>query len=99
MLAAKTAQAFTDAANKFASIPQFKDARELAKECSEKAKISRNDMIYGVAMLQLSDKTVESYEAAIRTFQTIPGWKDSDEQIVNCQRAIDALSPQLWLYF
>lgn len=91
MLAAKTAQAFTDAANKFASIPQFKDARELAKECSEKAKISRNDMIYGVAMLQLSDKTVESYEAAIRTFQTIPGWKDSDEQIVNCQRAIDEI--------
>lgn len=91
MLAAKTEQAFTDAANKFASIPQFKDARELAKECSEKAKISRNDMIYGVAMLQLSDKTVESYEAAIRTFQTIPGWKDSDEQIVNCQRAIDEI--------
>ena len=91
MLAAKTAQAFTDAANNFASIPQFKDARELAKECSEKAKISRNDMIYGVAMLQLSDKTVESYEAAIRTFQTIPGWKDSDEQIVNCQRAIDEI--------
>lgn len=91
MLAAKTEPAFTDAANKFASIPQFKDARELAKECSEKAKISRNDMIYGVAMLQLSDKTVESYEAAIRTFQTIPGWKDSDEQIVNCQRAIDEI--------
>lgn len=91
MLAAKTESAFTDAANKFASIPQFKDARELAKECTEKAKICRKDMIYGVAMLQLSDKTVESYEAAIRTFQTIPGWKDADEQIVNCQRAIDEI--------
>ena len=26
-----------------------------------------------------------------RAFQTIPGWKDADEQIVNCQRAIEEI--------
>lgn len=91
MLAAKTAQAFTDAANKFASIPQFKDARELAKECTEKAKICRKDMAYAIAKSLLTSKTIEGYEAAIKRFQTIPGWKDADEQIVNCQRAIDEI--------
>lgn len=91
MLAAKTEQAFTDAANKFASIPQFKDARELAKECSEKAKISRNDRAYAIARSLLTSETIEGYEAAIKRFQTIPGWKDADEQIVNCQRAIDEI--------
>lgn len=91
MLAAKTAQAFTDAANKFASIPQFKDARELAKECTEKAKICRKDMAYAIAKSLLTSKTIEGYEAAIKRFQTIPGWKDADEQIVNCQRAIEEI--------
>ncbi len=91
MLAAKTEQAFTDAANKFASIPQFKDARELAKECTEKAKICRKDMAYAIAKSLLTSKTIEGYEAAIKRFQTIPGWKDADEQIVNCQRAIDEI--------
>ena len=91
MLAAKTEQAFAEAAKKFASIPQFKDARELAKECSEKAKISRNDRAYAIAKSLLTSKTIEGYEAAIKRFQTIRGWKDTDEQISNCQRAIEEI--------
>lgn len=32
-----------------------------------------------------------SYEEALKIFQTISGWKDTDEQIYICQRKIDEI--------
>ena len=34
---------------------------------------------------------IKMYETAINTFRTIPGWKDADDQISICQRAIEEI--------
>ena len=46
MSTAKNESDYLDAARTFKSIPEFRDSKELAKECKEKAETSRKDFIY-----------------------------------------------------
>ncbi len=39
----------------------------------------------------MSQNTISSYESAIRMFESIPGWKDADEQIYACKKKIEEL--------
>ena len=91
MKSAKTEQAFKDAAKIFKTISGFKDSAELAENCLVQAENSRKNAIYEKAKSFMARYNSEDYEKAIRTFRTIPGWKDSDQQIVKCQDRLKEL--------
>lgn len=91
MKSANSESAYKAAAATFKTIPGFRDADALAEQCLDRAEVCRKDAIYGSARAQMTGERTDSYEAAITTFRTISGWKDSDEQIYACQRKIEEI--------
>ncbi len=89
--AAQTQKACLHAASLFESIASFRDAQQLAAACREKAEVCRKDEIYNAAKVKMHGTQIESYEEAIRDFETIPAWKDAAEQIDLCREKIEAL--------
>ena len=77
------------------TISGFKDADSLAEQCLERAEVCLKDAIYASARSQMTGNAVSGYEAAIKTFSTISGWKDADEQIYACQRKIEEIADRL----
>ena len=91
MKSASTESAYKAAAATFKTIPGFRDADALAEKCLDRAEVCRKDSIYSSARAQMTGNAVSGYEAAIKTFSTISGWKDADEQIYVCQRNIEEI--------
>lgn len=91
MNAADTEETYRSAADKFQAIDGFKDSNALAKNCLEQAEICRKDSIYHSAKSKMTGEESTSYEEARKIFQTISGWKDTDEQICTCQRKIEEI--------
>jgi len=91
MNASNSESEFKDAAEIFKIMPGFKDADTLAEQCLDKAEVCRKDAVYASARSQMTGESAESYESAIKTFQTISGWKDADEQINACRRKIEEI--------
>ena len=94
MSTAKNESDYLDAAKKFESILEFKDSKELAKECKEKAETSRKDFIYLSGKQQMANSSIAGYESAIKYFESIPGWKDADEQIEICKQKIEEIKEE-----
>ena len=94
MTSAHTEAVFKGAAEKFRTIPGFKDADALAEECLEKAEISRKDAIYDSARQEMIMDKIAGYESAIAAFRTISGWRDAEEQIALCQKRIGEIKAQ-----
>ena len=88
---ARTELEFKNLASIFESITEYKDSEELCKVCQRKAEDSHKDEIYFSAKEKMRWDKIASYEQAIYAFQAISGWKDSIEQISNCQKAIEQL--------
>ena len=94
MLDAKTEYAYKEAAKLFDSIPDYKDAAALAAECREMAEVAGKDATLEAGkrtMTRTGDttgETIRNYQAAIKLFKTIPGWKDADESAYECERKI-----------
>ena len=88
---ANSESGFQAAAADFRSISGFKNADVLARQCLDSAEVCRKDSIYASARSQMNGNSVSGYEAAIKTFSTISGWKDADEQICTCQRKIEEI--------
>ena len=86
-----TEEAYKSAADIFRSIKGFQDADSLVKECLKKADDCHKDDLYESAKAQMVGNKTDGYEAAIRVFSTITGWKDSDEQIDNCRKKIEEI--------
>ena len=79
------------AAEIFKTVPGFKDADSLVEKCLDNAETCRKDALYNSARSQMSQNTISSYESAIKTFETISGWKDADEKIRICQEKIEKI--------
>lgn len=79
------------AAEIFKTVPGFKDADSLVEKCLDNAEICRKDALYNSARSQMNQNTISSYESAIRMLESIPGWKDADEQIYACKKKIEEL--------
>lgn len=91
----QTEASFKEAAQLFETIRNYKNASTLVQECIEKAENAKMDRIYSAAKQTLSSaKTEELCKNAIRLFETIPGWKDADEQITACNKKIEELRAQ-----
>lgn len=88
---ADTENSYKAVAEKFKAIGGFKDADELARQCFEKAEACRKDSIYEAAVARKNTNSVKSLEEAVAFFKSIPGWKDSEEQIYDCQRKIEEI--------
>ncbi len=88
---ADSEEKFKKAASAFQEIRGFRDADKLSEKCLEKAEICRKDAIYSAAKNSMGGGFILAYEEAIRIFQTVSGWKDSDEQIRTCQRRIEEI--------
>ncbi|MDO4371940.1 MAG: toll/interleukin-1 receptor domain-containing protein, partial [Clostridia bacterium] len=94
MRTANTRSECEEAANQFRSISGFQDADALAEQCLTKAEVCRKNSIYTIAKSKMWGKGIRDYEAAIQTFQTISGWRDADEQILACKKAIEVIKMQ-----
>ena len=82
---------YKGAAEIFKTVPGFKDADSLVEKCLDNAEICRKDALYNSARSQMNQNTISSYESAIRMLESIPGWKDADEQIYACKKKIEKL--------
>ena len=91
MSRADSEDAYRSAADRFKSIPGFKDANALAESCLDKAEICRKDGIYSSTKSKITEDSTASCEEAIQMFQSISGWKDADEQICACQKRIEEI--------
>lgn len=79
--------AFKAAAEKFRSIPGFRDADARAEECLEKAEICHKDAVYAEAALNRWKRTLSGCKTAARLYGSIPGWKDADKKRAEAEKA------------
>ena len=91
MSAANTESAYKEAAHLFESIDEYQDSAVLAQSCYEKAEIARKDAILSEGKSKMSGEVISNYEAAIKLFKSISGWKDADEKIYACQKKIEEI--------
>ena len=91
MTAADSENEYKAAAEMFKTVPGFKDADSLVEKCLDNAETCRKDTLYNSACFNMTGNIIRNYESAIKTFETISGWKDADEQIRICQEKIDEI--------
>ena len=94
MNSAETEADFKSAAHAFQSIADFKDSKEKAKECLEKAEAARKDAVLADGKSKMTGEDAQSYKNAISIFKTIPDWKNSAELILQCEQKIEAIKAQ-----
>ena len=73
---------------------ELRDAKQREKLCLDKAEIARKNAIYDGAVSLIKQKTVEGYSSAKENLRQIPGWKDADEKIIECQKGMDTIHEQ-----
>lgn len=88
---ANSENGYKAAAEIFKTVPGFKDADSLVEKCLDNAEICRKDALYNSARSQMNQNTISGCESAIRMLESIPGWKDADEQIYACKKKIEEL--------
>ena len=93
MNSAKTELQFKYAALNFEEIITYKDSQEKYNACVENIEVARKDSIYRTAIIHMTNKIkkIENFEAAIEKFREIPGWKDANLKITQCEEAIKAI--------
>ncbi|MDY5817775.1 MAG: DUF6273 domain-containing protein [Treponema sp.] len=94
MKEAKTEQQYKQAAERFGTIASYKDAGNLVEECNQNAETARKDDIYNSALKIMNGGTPDVCQKALELFNTIRGWKDTDEQVIICQKKIEELKRQ-----
>ena len=91
MSAANTESAYKDAAQLFESVSKYQDSAALAQSCYEKAEVARKDAILAEGKAKMIGEVISNYEAAIKLFESISGWKDADEKVYACQKKIEEI--------
>ena len=91
MINAASKVEYRSVANMFQNISGFKDSDILAEQCLEKAENCRKDEIYKDACRCMSKDNIADVQVGIRYFEQIRGWKESDKNIVECNRRIEEL--------
>lgn len=100
-------ETYKSVANHFEQIENYKDSAILKNECLERAETCRKNNIYNSAKVQITyidnaikEKNVlinDSYIKnkciqAIKAFESIPGWKDSDRKIEICKQKLEEIN-------
>jgi len=86
------------AAEEFKKIPGYRDSDARVKECIAKSKelgeIERKDAIYAEALDDMKKNGISSIESAIKKFQSVIAWKDSENKIEECNKKIANIKDQ-----
>ena len=83
-----------NAAAIFKSISGYKDADALAARCAGNAEYIRKEEIYKKAVVKMAGKTIDSCREAIKLFNAISDWKDSQQKIKECEEMIPKLEEE-----
>ena len=85
----------------FKSIQSYKDSATQISECEKnliklenQAEIERKDKIYQTGLAFMKTRTIPTYESAIKSFESISGWNDSNEKIKECKNVIQELKAE-----
>lgn len=103
MKTATTEERFLVAATEFESISDYKNSKELAEECRQKAENAWKEEILRNANSLLDDShhwigketDLASYVEAVDQLEKISGYKDADEKKVSCERKIEEIKIQI----
>lgn len=88
MKKASSESEYLTAISLFEQIKGFEHTEELIAKCQSEAEIAHKNAIYESAKELLEHGNVADCENAIRKFESILGWKDSEDQIQNCRSQI-----------
>ena len=88
---AKSEKGYKEAANLFQKISEYKDSAVLAEKCLEAAETARKDAVFSAATSEMDRGQISDYEAAIKMFESISGWRSADEQIDSCHKRIEEI--------
>ncbi|MGN0584681.1 MAG: DUF6273 domain-containing protein, partial [Ruminococcus sp.] len=88
---ANVESAYKRAAELFKKMNGYRDSKAKAQECLGKAEESRKQVIYEQALDKKKNNTIESQEDAIKLFESIEGFVDSDKQIEECRQQIEKI--------
>ena len=91
LLRAKTQEDCKEAADAFERLNGYKDAKDMVASCKEKGEQLRKQSIYDKAINNMNSHTKEGYQAAIKEFESILGWSDTEKKIVELQEAVKSL--------
>jgi len=103
MKTATTEERFLVAATEFESILEYKNSKELAEECRQKAENAWKEEILRNANSLLDDShhwigketDLASYVEAVNQLETISGYKDADEKLIACQKKVEEIKIKL----
>ena len=88
IMSERSEQGYRKAAELFASVPDYGDARAKVDECIEKAKRTRQDGVYQQASALMREDTEPSCRKAAELFASISDYSDAAKQREKClQRA------------
>ena len=82
---------YKEVANLFQKISEYKDSAVLAEKCLEAAETARKDAVFSAATSEMDRGQISDYEAAIKMFESISGWRSADEQIDSCPKKIEEI--------
>ena len=91
MNSAKTERDYKEAANLFRRIRKYKDSAVLAEKCLEAAEAARKDAVFSAATSKMDRGQISDYEAAIKMFESISGWRSADVKIDFCHKRIEEI--------
>lgn len=86
---------YKEAAHLFESIDEYQDSAVLAQMCYEQAEMARKDTILSEGKSKMTGEAISNYEAAIKLFESISGWKDADEKVYACQKKIEEIKAKV----
>ena len=87
MNSANTEEAYIKASAKFKELHDFKDSKELAKECLDKAEETRLTVLYNSAMSAMnSADTEQQYKSAASKFAAIRTFRDAEDKMKLCSK-------------
>ena len=92
MATAKTEEDFINLAESFELLENFKDSKELAAKCRDKAEEARKDSIYSIAVDKGKRHDISSLNEAIELFSQIPEWRDASDKIDELKKIKEILS-------
>ena len=102
MTAASDEDAYRSASQKFLLLGSYKDSSSRREQCLQRAdriiadrrqreEIKRKEDIYSRAEKCMRKGTIESYNTAIQLYESIPGFRSSAAQIIECRRKIEEI--------
>lgn len=92
MATAKTEEDFINLAESFELLENFKDSKELAVECREKAEEARKESIYLNAIELYGSDSVTEVKKSIEEFNKIVDYKDVHDRIILSEEKIKQLN-------